>query len=264
MRRTASAWLTVLAALAIAPTPVLAQTPAPPDQGAPPRPARANALPRFSITVGGGGQVTSSDFTQRISFPLFAEDAEVTGPVTVGRPARVNVAFGVRAWSRLGVGVRVGYARGTGRQEATFSLPDPFQFATPHRVTGEAASRRTLLDVHLQVLLLAKRSGPWDVTIMVGPSFTTLRQELALNRFNYNYVFPFTSVTLDPITSGATKGEGFGANAGVSITRRWTRRIQFEGHVLGSTATADFDIGTGPFSVQAGGVQAGGGLRFVF
>ena len=259
-----SAWRTALAALAMIPSLAFAQTPAPPDQAAAPRPARANMLPRFSITVGGGGQITSSDFTQRISFPLFAEDAEVTGPVTVGRPARVNVAFGLRAWRRLGVGLRVGYAKGTGRQEATFSLPDPFLFGTPHRVTGEAASRRTLLDVHLQMLLLAKRSGPWDVTVMAGPSFTMLRQELALNRFNYNYVFPFTSVTLDPITSGTTKGEGFGANAGVSITRRWTRRIQFEGHVLGSTAKADLDIGTGPLNVQAGGVQAGGGLRFVF
>jgi hypothetical protein len=266
MRRAAAlvtGWLLVVAPSALHAQTTPPQSPRPPAR-TPARPPRTDVLPKFSIGVGGGMQVSSGDFTQQIAFPLFGESARVTGDVKVGHVPHASLGVGVRLRNRLGVGLAVTSARHAGRQAAQFSLPDPFLFGQPHTATTETGSKRSILEVQLRAMLLLSHRPPWQITVFGGPTFTQLRQELATDRVRYDFQYPFTTLTLSPVSSGTSKGDRLGGHAGVSIARRWTRRVWLEGDVVGSVSTVELDAGDQPVRVQAGGVRAGGGLRFVF
>jgi hypothetical protein len=254
--------------LIVAPSALHAQTPPPPNPRtparAPARPARTDVLPKVSIAVSGGVQVGSGDFRQQTAFPLFGESAAVTSDVRVGHVPHVSVGLGIRVKNRFGIGLAVSGARRTGSQAAQFSLPDPFLFGQPHVAVTETGSRRSVLEVQLRAVLLLSHRLPWQVAVFGGPTFTQLRQELAANRVHYDFEYPFTTLTLSPVSNGTSRGDRVGGHVGVSVTRRWTRRVWLEGELVGSAASVALHAGGPPVRVPAGGGRAGGGLRFVF
>jgi len=220
--------------------------------------------PRFDFSAGASGQVTSTEFTQRLSFPLYEETAEITGPVDPGKGVRIEIAGGVRIWRGLSAGVQVSRGSSSGRMEATYSLPNPFLFSSPRTATIETDTTQSTLDVHLQVRLALLRQGRWTATVFGGPSFTWLDQALAPDRITYTYTYPFEEILLQESGSGETSGQATGGHAGFTIAREMTPRVNLQGLVRWNRTNVDLETDLGTTRVPTGGVQVGGGVQFRF
>jgi len=220
--------------------------------------------PRFYVSAGVSGQVTSPDFTPRLTFPLFEEDAEIRGSVAPGTGAHLDIGGGVRLWRRLAAGMQVSRAKSSGRMESTYTLPYPFLFSAARSATLETGTRRSILDVHLQARLDLFRTGSWKATVFGGPSFTWLDQVLAPDRIDYTYVYPFDEIQLREGGDGQTSGQGPGGHLGFTVVRQLRPRVSLEGLVRWNRATLDLETDLGNARVRTGGLQIGGGLQVRF
>ena len=88
------------------------------------RAAEARAASRSAAAI--GVSATSNEFDQDVPFALFAEEATITGPVSVSRGPRFDVSAGFRVWRRFGAGVTLTSFNSSGDMEALFRLPHPF------------------------------------------------------------------------------------------------------------------------------------------
>lgn len=225
--------------------------------GPPPR------LVKFSLGFGVGASATKSDFDQDVRFTLFAEEARITGPVSVSRGPRIDVHAGYRIWRHFGAGVSLSRLQTSGPMLATFSLPHPFLVGALRDVSGEGDAKRTTTDLHLRGLIGVKAGPVWHIVAFGGPSVSFLQQQLGHDRFNFVYEFPFTTVTLEA-NDEVSSGRGIGAHAGVSITRLIGRRWGLLGEIRASTTRVEVDTLGTPTEIQTGGVHLGVGLRFHF
>jgi hypothetical protein len=237
----------------------------PPAPLAPPRPP-GPMLPKSFVTGGAGLQLTSSDFTQEIRFDLFQETAQITGPVEIGRPPRFFAGAGFRLHRRFGVGVAVGGTKTTGEMDATYFLPSPFQFNAGRDATATTEASRSTIDLHIQMLALVNHGETWTVILHGGPTVSRISQELATDRFRFEYEFPFSEVVLTEFGRPASTGVGIGGHVGLSMTRRLRGRLGLDTQFLWHSATAELtarDIeGATKQRVQTGGLQLLVGLRY--
>ena len=263
----------MFAAIAIFTAPALAQTKPPvppkpvttkPAPQPPKRPVVPPKLVRFSIGGGIGVSATSNEFDQDVPFTLFAEDASITGPVSVSRGPRFDVSAGVRVWRRFGAGVTLTSFNSSGDMEAVFRLPHPFLIGAPREASGVTDATRRTTDLHISGLIGLVLNRRWHVVAYAGPSMTWLSQQLGYDRFSYTYVLPFNEATLSPKDGAASTGTGIGGHAGVSITRMMGRRWGINGDIRGSSTKAKLDALGTPIELQTGGVQMSAGVRVHF
>jgi hypothetical protein len=222
------------------------------------------ALPRMFLTVATGVTLTSNDFTQEATFELYAEDARISGPVTVGRVPSVEGGMGVRLWKRLGAGAVVSWSQSTGSMSASYSLPYPFAFNSHRTVDGEASATRRTLEVHAGVHVLAVQNVRWSVVLSGGPTYARLSQQLAGDRFAYAYAYPFESVTLQETGDSRTTGDGIGGHVAATFSRRMGPRWAIDGQVRWSTAKAELAAGDTTLALETGGARLGAGVRVIF
>jgi hypothetical protein len=227
------------------------------------RPAGPPKLARVYFGASVAGSATNSDFNQDVRFTLFAEEATIKGPISVARGPHFQGHVGFRLWRRLGVGASVSYFESEGEMRADYRLPHPFLVAAPREVSGEASASRQTTDVHLHVLLGLVASPRWHVVVAGGPSMSLLTQQLGPDRFTYQFVFPFSAITLNS-RNGTSTGRGIGAHAGVSMTRLLGRRWGVLGDVRVSSTKAELATLDTTVRIQTGGAQVGLGLRLHF
>ena len=244
--------LTALCALAI-PTQALAQT------------SQANpGSSRLFVTVGVGGQFTSTDIATRETFPLFEETATINTDVAVGNGARFDIGGGRWIGSRFGVGVRMSVFRKTGELSAEYALPYPFLFSEHRRASASADAEQRTRDLHIQALWKVHESDTWQVTLFGGPTITWLSQDLANSTLDVSYTFPFDEIELTPGDGARPDGRAAGGHVGLTVTRRLTARVGLDMEVRWNQATVDLDDDGTTVSVETGGLQAVVGLRFAF
>jgi hypothetical protein len=220
-------------------------------------------LPSRFVSIGATAQISSNDFAQRFTFPLFAEHAKIEGPLAVSRGVRVDARMGLHLWSRLGVGLLVSRLRTSGHMHVTYTLPYPFLFDDPRVAVADSASRRGVTDLHVQAHVLVVGRDRWQVVASGGPSATWLSQELATDRLQYTYDYPFDSITVTP-RSGVTKGHGFGGHAGLTLTRRLGRHFGLDADMRWSFTRVRLESAGSTLTLHTGGPQAGGAFRVVF
>ena len=66
--------------------------------------AQSTANSRAFVSVNGGYQVTSTDFSDKVVFPLFLEDGDFQADYKVEPGPVYDVSGGVRLWRNLAVG----------------------------------------------------------------------------------------------------------------------------------------------------------------
>ena len=235
-----------------------------PAPQAPKKPVVPPKLVKFSITGGIGVSATSNEFDQDVPFTLFAEEASITGPVSVSRGPRFDVSAGYRVWRRFGAGVTLTSFNSSGDMEAVFRLPHPFLIGAPREASGVTDATRRTTDLHISGLIGLVAGRRWHVVAYAGPSLTWLSQQLGYDRFSYTYVLPFNEATLSPKDGAASTGNGIGGHAGVSITRMMGRRWGINGDIRGSSTKAKLDALGTPIELQTGGVQMSAGVRVHF
>jgi hypothetical protein len=234
------------------------------------QPAVQNWTDRGYFNVSLGGQSREQEFEDSSTFTIYGETGAVASAHSIGGGTLFDIGAGARVWRNLGIGI--GYSRIKNKNDATVSVrvPHPVVFGQS-RVASATASdlEHTENAVHLQFLWMLPLTSKFQVAFMVGPSFFTVRQEVATVRApqDISDVAPFTSVSISSITVTDVKDSPVGVNVGVDGTYLVTRMIGVGAFVRYAGASLDLPVESGVTrnaDLNAGGTQAGIGLRLRF
>lgn len=217
---------------------------------------------RASVNVG-----TQLD-TARLSESITLEKYVETTPVTAELPKKSLTFFdggiAVRLAGSLGVGVAISYLTDTDSAEVAADIPHPFFFKRPRRISGQVANvLHKELATHINAVYVVA-SRRIDLTLSGGASLFSVEQDFVTDvAFTETYPYDtarFASATLTRATASKT-----GYNAGADVTWKIADTWGIGGLLRYSRADVPFtagglDVGT----VEAGGLQAGAGLRLIF
>jgi hypothetical protein len=225
--------------------------------------AQGNEKVRVSINV--GGQLSSTTFTTTTTSTVFLEPATISTSYTVPTGKLFDGGVLYRLAGGFGVGVAVSSYSERRDGPVTGSIPHPFFFNTPRALSGTAASlQRSEFDTHIQAayVLAAKR---YDVALFGGPTIFRVSQDLVANVV-YVDDFPHDTVTFTSATTVRAQKTQTGFNVGVDVGYRLAPNLGVGGLVRFSRATLSFPLtgSAADVSVDAGGAQVAGGIRFFF
>jgi len=122
---------------------------------------------------------------------------------------------------------------------------------------------RTETAAHLQ-LYYARDIGRWRLRLGGGPSYFTVSQEVVTGIL-LDEQFPYDTATFRSATTTRGTESAPGFNVGADVGRLLTRRFGASAMVRFARGSVDFNVdGTHRVSTDAGGAQAGAGIRIAF
>jgi len=227
----------------------------------------------FSLNI--AGQAREQTFTETSTFAIYNESGAAATTHAIGGGPLFDISAGARVWRN--VGVAIGYTKFNDDDEAgiTARVPHPIIFGQPREESTTASGlKHSQNAVHLQFLWIVPYKNQFEVALFIGPSFFTVRQDLATVR-RADIADPpplIRSVSVTRVKDSAT-----GINVGVDGTYLITR-------IPGLSVVPEKMVGVGVFAryvgasidipsaqgatisddLSAGGFQAGVGLRLRF
>jgi hypothetical protein len=232
-------------------------------------PARGQTIPAWTdrgyVGVDGGAQVTTTSFQSTFTFTAHAEEGRFAAGYKIATGPVVSARGGIRLWRNLAVGVGVTAFSRTGNADVSAEIPHPFYFNQFRSVSGTASGlKRNEVAVSLDVGWRTVLGRRIDMMVFGGPAFFTVKQDLATQvRFSESY--PYDTASFVGADSKSTKASVVGFSAGVDVSCMITKSVGFGAIVRISHARAQLSPASGQtIRVDAGGVQAGGGLRVRF
>jgi hypothetical protein len=227
--------------------------------------AQTRAWPeRIWFGVSGGIQPTVNRFSDTFDVPLYAETEKISTDYPVRGGAVIAASGGYRVWKHLALGL--GVTRSSRRAQAAVDarIPHPFFDNRLRQVQGEARATRSEVGAHLLVGWMMPLADRFRVLITAGPSVLSVRQTLVTG-VEFTETYPYDTATFKSATTKNATVTAAGFNAGADLFWMFSRRVGAGGVVQVTRARAKEPAGTGrTVSVDAGGAQAGAGLRFVF
>jgi len=228
--------------------------------GAQPRTVEARGF----VHVNGGFQAASTDFTETITFRSNGEDASATTAHAVDGSFLFDVSGGVFVSENLAVGAAVSRSSKDSDAAVSARLPHPFFFNNDRLVDGTQPASRTETAVHIQAQWFVPINDQIEVGVFGGPSFFSVEQGF-VRGVAFTDAFPFESATFVSAPTALQSESAVGFNAGADVMVFLTPNMGIGGLVRFSRASVDFAAGDGGTqSLDAGGVQVGGGLRLRF
>jgi len=214
--------------------------------------------------VDGGVQTSSPSLTDSFEVQQFVE----TGTVHVDYPKKSSSLFGasvgVRAWKRFGVGVAVTDATSRSSASVTAQIPHPFFFNRLRSIDGTTDTDRDELATHIQFAYLASVGRRVRLILSAGPSVIRVEQTFVTD-VKFSQEYPYDTATFTGATTRRSSASKTGFNTGADVLWMFSRQIGAGGLVRFTRATVDEDAGNGrTVSVDAGGLQVGAGIRFLF
>ena len=227
-------------------------------------PAAAQPLPRFTISVNGGYQPSSTSFDDRFTFDLNRETASVDTDYSVEAGPLFDAGVGVRIWQGLGAGIAFSRFSVDSAGQAEATLPHPLFFQRNRQISGETTGiTREETGIHIQAQYQLPPFGRFYVTLAGGPSVLDIQQSIVTD-VNFTEEFPYDTATYVGVDSQRVSGTSTGFNVGADVRWMFTRNIGVGGLVRYTHATVDLTRDNRTISVDAGGTQVGGGLRLAF
>jgi hypothetical protein len=178
-------------------------------------------------------------------------------------------------WKSLAVGIAYSTVSNVNDANISVRVPHPIVFGQSRTATATASDlEHSEKVVHLQFMWMIPLTNKFQLTVMGGPSFFTVRQTVATVRAPEDLldVPPYTTVTIKTITLTDVKDSPVGVNIGIDGTYL-IHTIQGVGIGVGgfvrySGASLDLEVPAGVTrdndDLRAGGPQGGLGLRLRF
>ena len=234
--------------------------------GAPARAEAQTAPPpeRVWVSVNGGVQPGSLSFTDDFDLPLYQENEQISTSYPIKGGAVFAASAGYRVWHQLVIGV--GVSRYHRAADATVSarVPHPFfdnQFRT---VEGPAPAARDEVSASLQVGWMLPVSPRLRLLVTAGPSVISVRQTIVTG-LKLTETYPYDTAAFASATTIDTSRSATGFGAGADLFWMFSRNVGAGALVQFTHAHVTLDAGSGhSVGVDAGGAQAGAGIRFVF
>jgi len=238
-----------------------AQAPRPEPQAGP-APART-AAPRGLVSINGGLQSPSRTFSDSFTFEVNVEDASVRTEYEVESGPFFDGGFSVRLFGPIGAGVAFSRFSRTGPATVSGTIPHPFFFDRGREISGETDVKRNETAIHAQLVAFVPAGERVLLVFSAGPSFFTVEQGLVTG-VTFAESYPFDEASFRSATVRLEREEKIGFNAGADVTIRLGGSFGLGGMVRYAATTVDFRIDDRTLSLEAGGLQAGGGIRILF
>jgi hypothetical protein len=219
---------------------------------------------RVYAGISGGVQVSDTGLAQSFSVQKNFEAAPIEVDIDSKQGVLVDGGVVVRLAGRFGVGFALSVATAETDAEVTASVPHPLFFRQPRSIAGTAGVDRRDVAGHIQAAYILP-GDRLQLIVAGGPSLFKVRQTLVTD-VTYSESYPFDTATFSSaVTTDATSDLKVGFHAGVDVTWKFSRHVGIGGVARFSRAQVTLDVANNPsIEVDAGGFQAGGGLRFTF
>lgn len=246
--------------------PAAAQRPSSPQKTAAQKPtAAAKRVPGRGVIAISAGAQAPSGFTDDFAFLANAEAGRIEADYPSKVPVLVDGSVGYRFWNRVGVAAGASLSSGKGSVAVRASVPHPLLLDNDRLVEGAAPGlSRTEAAAHLQLFYEMAPRGKWRARFFGGPSYFKVSQDL-VGSVTVDETYPFDTATFRSAVTDTADGSAIGFNVGADITRMFSRRAG--GGLLVRYAGASVDLNAPDsrnVSTDAGGLQVGAGLRFMF
>jgi opacity protein-like surface antigen len=220
---------------------------------------------RGFVSVNGGYQASSTDFRDSVVVTEFVEQGSVDSSYTVKSGPQLDISGGARVWRSLGIGVGVTRFSKSGAASVAGKIPHPFFFNQARSVEGEAAGlTHEELAVHILAMAIVPGGERLSLAVFAGPSFFNVKQAI-VQRLQYSQQYPYDTATFSGVETDTPSESTIGFNAGADVGYFFSRNVGIGGVIRFTHASVDFtSIDGQTLSVDAGGVQAGAGLRLRF
>lgn len=215
---------------------------------------------RVTASINFGVQGGSGDFTQRLTPSIYDETAQIDIAQTYENGPLFDIGADVLVFGNLGAGLSYSRTSGDGVAAVAARIPDPLFFDRPR---GAAASADGLEHsegaVHLKVFYRFAATPKIDISVGVGPTFFSVKQQLV---DTVDVAEPTPTITPRVVE---VSDSPVGVNFGADVTYLVTRTVGAGVLLRYATGSADFVTPSGnSVSLDAGGFQFAAGLRMRF
>jgi hypothetical protein len=227
--------------------------------------AQSRAWPeRVWFSVSGGVQPTVNSFSDTFDVPLNVETETVSIDYPVTGGAVVAASGGYRVWKRLALGIGVTWHDRRANASVDARIPHPFFDNQLRPVEGTTPATRHEVGAHLLIGWMMPLTDRFRLLITAGPSVLSVGQTLVTG-VEFSETYPYDTATFRSATTSNATVRVPGFNAGADLFWMFSRRVGAGGLVQITRARAKERTESGrTVPVDAGGVQAGAGLRVVF
>jgi hypothetical protein len=242
------------------PTPE-ATRPSPPTAARKPVSTAGRRTDLGYVNINGIYQGGSRVFSEALSFDQYAEVEKVTTQYPKMDGPAYDVGVGFRIWRNLGAGVAASRFTRSGTATVDATIPHPLYLRQDRAITGSLSPcRRTETAVHGQVAWVIPGGKRVLITVAGGPSYFSVEQTL-VSAVHWSESYPYDTALFTNAEGQKIVKSAVGFNAGVDVGFFFSKTIGVG--VLVRYAHAQVPLGStsGHLNVDAGGFQAGAGLR---
>ena len=228
----------------------------------PPLPAKP-PIERGWITLNVGSGSGSSGFSDTIQKPLYTETETIATTYPGGGGLVASGAVGFRIWKQLSAGVGVSHTSRSDDAAIDASLPHPFFDNQPRQISGTANATHEEMGVDVKIGWTVPLSPRMRLILSGGPSFITVHQGVVTGvKYSESYPYDTAQFATADVTTASKGATGF--NAAADVFWLFSRHFGAGGLVQVTHAHVSLSVDGRALPLDAGGVQAGGGLRLVF
>jgi hypothetical protein len=212
-------------------------------------------------------QERSLAFQDSQTEPFYAEDSSWTARYGIKSGYGFDAGIGSRVWRSLGLAFGVSRFQDEGHTAAIDgAVPHPFHFARPRPISGETESLKHVEQaIHVGAALLLPPVARLRLSLFGGPSFFSVSRDL-VEDVEFSESYPYNTASYERARVRGVSGSRTGFHAGIDVAWLFTSRLG-----VGATARyarADLVLDSPAhgraLAVEAGGLQAGAGLRLSF
>ena len=219
---------------------------------------------RVRVSVNAGLQSSSVGLGTSATNTTYLENAIIESTATIGGGPMFDGGVAVRIVRNLGLGVSVSSFNGTFDAAVSATLPHPFFFSTIRAIAGTAQLEREELAAHVQAVFVVPVGRRIDIAVEGGPSWFSVSQDLVVG-VAYTEDYPYDEASFSSATVSRVKRSQLGFNAGADVAVHLTRHFGLGAMVRYSRASVELaGANSVSVTVDAGGLQVGGGLRVFF
>jgi hypothetical protein len=224
---------------------------------------RTPAGQTFAIRVDAGAQTKPASLTDTFDVPLYTESERVTTAYPDRGGTFMSIAARDRLWKGLTIGAGVSTFARSGDADVVARVPHPFfdqQFRT---VEGTARVRREEIATHVAAGWLLPLAGRVQLDVSAGPAFVHTHQAFVTG-VQITETYPYDTAAFKSADVTDASRVATGAYAAVDVRWMFSSHVGAGGLVQFTHARVREKVGDRTISIDAGGVQGGGGLRLLF
>ena len=214
---------------------------------------------RIFLNVNVGSQTKAIKDDESFTFSLYGEDGTAQFSREVEGGIFPDVMLGIRVKNNFFIAMQGSVRTASADSPSVASIPDPLAFESPRVVKGTlAAMAHRELWASVLPTIVIPATKKIDVMVYGGASLVQLEHEIATFAAS-GVTEPGPTVTFTRVTESRSV---WGLSVGADARYMFTDTVGAGAFVRFQRATVSFP-GTG-LSLEVGGLQVGGGLRFRF